>query len=488
MSRKKQQEGSMKTLRDLLAQPGNKKCLECDQRGPTYVDITIGSFVCTSCGGMLRGLNPPHRVKSISMTNFTPTEITFMENHGNEWCRAVYLAKYDEQSGAKPESKGDQNKLKQFMELKYEQKRWYESPTHQRKLMESVAARAKKNNENSKSISKPATNTVQAKLKPLSAPTKQAATNLLDGISFPSQPQAAVSSALPNQNPGSFSGFADFDRAFSELSTSQNNTSSQPDPFAAFQVSNQPIDFTNTTSKPSNGLSSATSTQDKSADRYAALLDLDLAFNKTDNLLTKNEPFFSMSSNSVATSGLSQPTNVGLYSGMPTQQMSNSTFGTNPTLSGHNSLAPEISSQNFGTAVNWNASFPTYPSTNPPTYPSTNQPTYASTNQPTYPSTNQQSYPSTNQPTYPSSYQSNPLPVASATNPFFSTQQQAPPPAQNWSNQFQMQQPARPVNPSGLPSTNPFNIGGPAVPTGNAFNMSQASNPVQTSNNPFLFS
>ena len=31
----------------------NKKCFECDQRGPTYVDMTIGSFVCTKCSGML---------------------------------------------------------------------------------------------------------------------------------------------------------------------------------------------------------------------------------------------------------------------------------------------------------------------------------------------------------------------------------------------------------------------------------------------------
>ena len=33
--------------------PENKKCFECQQRGPTYVDITVGSFVCTKCSGML---------------------------------------------------------------------------------------------------------------------------------------------------------------------------------------------------------------------------------------------------------------------------------------------------------------------------------------------------------------------------------------------------------------------------------------------------
>lgn len=122
-------------------------------------------------------------------------------------------------------------------------------------------------------------------------------------------------------------------------------------------------------------------------------------------------------------------------------------------------MAPDASSQNFGTTVNWNTSFPTYPSANQSTY-STYQPTYPSTNPPTYPFTNPPTYPPTNPPTYSSTYQSNPAPVASATNPFFGNtqQQQAPPPAQNWSNQFQMQAPARPVNSGGLPSTNPFNV------------------------------
>ena len=31
----------------------NKKCLDCGQRGPTYINITVGSFVCTKCSGML---------------------------------------------------------------------------------------------------------------------------------------------------------------------------------------------------------------------------------------------------------------------------------------------------------------------------------------------------------------------------------------------------------------------------------------------------
>lgn len=52
-SRKKQDEKNLKTLRELAALQQNKYCFDCNQRGPTYVNVTIGSFVCTKCSGML---------------------------------------------------------------------------------------------------------------------------------------------------------------------------------------------------------------------------------------------------------------------------------------------------------------------------------------------------------------------------------------------------------------------------------------------------
>lgn len=52
-SRKKQDEKNLKTLRELASLQQNKYCFDCNQRGPTYVNVTIGSFVCTKCSGML---------------------------------------------------------------------------------------------------------------------------------------------------------------------------------------------------------------------------------------------------------------------------------------------------------------------------------------------------------------------------------------------------------------------------------------------------
>lgn len=50
---KTRDELDMKTLRELAALPSNKYCFDCGQRGPTYVNVTIGAFVCSACGGIL---------------------------------------------------------------------------------------------------------------------------------------------------------------------------------------------------------------------------------------------------------------------------------------------------------------------------------------------------------------------------------------------------------------------------------------------------
>lgn len=52
-ARKKQDEKHLKILRDLVSNPPNRQCFDCHQRGPTYVNMTIGSYVCTSCSGLL---------------------------------------------------------------------------------------------------------------------------------------------------------------------------------------------------------------------------------------------------------------------------------------------------------------------------------------------------------------------------------------------------------------------------------------------------
>uniref|UniRef100_A0A8C5MFY0 Arf-GAP domain-containing protein n=1 Tax=Leptobrachium leishanense TaxID=445787 RepID=A0A8C5MFY0_9ANUR len=130
-AKRKQEEKHLKLLREMTSLPHNRKCFDCDQRGPTYANMTAGAFVCTSCSGILRGLNPPHRVKSISMTTFTQQEIEFLQKHGNDVCKQIWLGLFDERSSSVTDFR-DQQKVKEFLQEKYEKKRWYVPPKQAR--------------------------------------------------------------------------------------------------------------------------------------------------------------------------------------------------------------------------------------------------------------------------------------------------------------------------------------------------------------------
>ncbi|XP_058490075.1 arf-GAP domain and FG repeat-containing protein 1a isoform X10 [Solea solea] len=137
-AKRKQDEKHLKMLREMTSLAPNRRCFDCDQRGPTYANMTVGSFVCTSCSGILRGLNPPHRVKSISMTTFTQQEIEFLQKHGNEACKPTWLGLYDDRTTSIPDFREPQ-KVKEFLQDKYEKKRWF-VPLEQAKAVASVHA------------------------------------------------------------------------------------------------------------------------------------------------------------------------------------------------------------------------------------------------------------------------------------------------------------------------------------------------------------
>uniref|UniRef100_A0A3B3XGV5 Arf-GAP domain-containing protein n=1 Tax=Poecilia mexicana TaxID=48701 RepID=A0A3B3XGV5_9TELE len=129
------QEICSRKVRELAQSGVNKHCFECNQPGVTYTDITVGSFVCTSCSGMLRGLNPPHRVKSISMTTFSQQEVEFLQNHGNEVGRRTWLCVCDRKADGCPDLK-DPQKFKEFLQDKYEKKKWHFSKSKNRRDVE----------------------------------------------------------------------------------------------------------------------------------------------------------------------------------------------------------------------------------------------------------------------------------------------------------------------------------------------------------------
>ncbi|XP_034988504.1 arf-GAP domain and FG repeat-containing protein 1 isoform X15 [Zootoca vivipara] len=314
-AKRKQEEKHLKLLREMSSLPPNRKCFDCDQRGPTYTDMTVGSFVCTSCSGILRGLNPPHRVKSISMTTFTQQEIEFLQKHGNEVCKQIWLGLFDDRSSAIPDFR-DPQKVKEFLQEKYEKKRWY-VPPEQAKVVASVHASISGSSASSTSSTpevKPLKSLLGESAPALhlnkSTPTQSPVVNRSQGQSQEKKqfdllsdlgsdifaapaPHSTATANFANfahfnshtaQNSAN-AGFANFD-AFGQSSGSSNfggfPTASQ----SAFQHQNtggsEPgSGFGAAHTVPAGPAVSAPSQPSASSDKYAALAELDSVFSST---------------------------------------------------------------------------------------------------------------------------------------------------------------------------------------------------------------
>ncbi|XP_071422269.1 arf-GAP domain and FG repeat-containing protein 1 isoform X3 [Pithys albifrons albifrons] len=294
-AKRKQEEKHLKLLREMSSLPPNRKCFDCDQRGPTYTDMTVGSFVCTSCSGILRGLNPPHRVKSISMTTFTQQEIEFLQKHGNEVCKQIWLGLFDDRSSAIPDFR-DPQKVKEFLQEKYEKKRWY-VPPEQAKVVASVHA--------SISGSSASSTSSTPEVKPLKSLLGEAAPALHLNKGTPSQSPVVVRSqgqqqqekkqfdllsdlgsdifaAAPPQ-PTATANFANFAHFNSRTGGSAGSVNANFAHFDNFPKSSS-ADFGAFNASQSNATATAASKAAvnklnlQSADKYAALANLDNIF------------------------------------------------------------------------------------------------------------------------------------------------------------------------------------------------------------------
>uniref|UniRef100_A0A8C6R4X8 Arf-GAP domain-containing protein n=1 Tax=Nannospalax galili TaxID=1026970 RepID=A0A8C6R4X8_NANGA len=97
-----------------------------NRNGPTYVNKAVGSFLCTSCSGSLRRLNP------------RTGKLNSLQKHGNKVCKQIWLGLFDDRSPAVPDFR-DPQKVKEFLQEKYGKKRWY-VPQEQAKVAASVHA------------------------------------------------------------------------------------------------------------------------------------------------------------------------------------------------------------------------------------------------------------------------------------------------------------------------------------------------------------
>lgn len=128
-------------LAELRKIPSNKKCFDCVQAGTTYAVPELGIFLCSICGGIHREFN--HRVKGLSTCNFTEVEVSKLKSLGNEKASLIWMANHNPQLNPIPEIK-DSNRLKEFLRLKYLEKRFYQAqPVPQEKPIEVKPAEKK---------------------------------------------------------------------------------------------------------------------------------------------------------------------------------------------------------------------------------------------------------------------------------------------------------------------------------------------------------
>ncbi|KAI7901600.1 uncharacterized protein BX663DRAFT_98863 [Cokeromyces recurvatus] len=116
---KKQEEVNQKKVRDLLRLKENKKCFDCPTKSPTFVNMTIQTFVCSRCSGLIREVG--HRVKAISASKFSGAEVLALKYGGNGIALKIWLSNYSTHDSPEPESDND---IRAFMRQKYYENKW----------------------------------------------------------------------------------------------------------------------------------------------------------------------------------------------------------------------------------------------------------------------------------------------------------------------------------------------------------------------------
>ncbi|CAG9583851.1 putative ADP-ribosylation factor GTPase activating protein [Leishmania major strain Friedlin] len=117
--RQRKSERHKEVLRKLSQNGGNKNCFDCGMRGPLYVVSDFGILVCSGCSAVHRSFQ--HKVKGITMSEFTDDEIARFSVSGNDRARKVWLSTFHDQL---PRS-GNVMALKDHVHVVFEERRFW---------------------------------------------------------------------------------------------------------------------------------------------------------------------------------------------------------------------------------------------------------------------------------------------------------------------------------------------------------------------------
>lgn len=97
---------------------GNNFCADCGVPRPRFINLTIGTFICSLCTGIHRSLSK-RRIKDIYAGDLTMDDARRMETVGNDVANRKFLATWDPRQVPEPDRR-DEESLREFIWLKYE--------------------------------------------------------------------------------------------------------------------------------------------------------------------------------------------------------------------------------------------------------------------------------------------------------------------------------------------------------------------------------
>jgi stromal membrane-associated protein len=107
---------------ELLGQPENQECADCDNKSPTWVSLDFGVFLCIRCSGVHRQLGPHiTRVRSTKLDGWKKENIEIMAHTGNKVSNDYYEFKMPN-GYRKPTSNHTMEQCRKFVDEKYVKK------------------------------------------------------------------------------------------------------------------------------------------------------------------------------------------------------------------------------------------------------------------------------------------------------------------------------------------------------------------------------
>lgn len=79
------------SLLEALEHPDNSSCADCGEKGPRWVSINLGLYLCIECSGIHRSLGVHiSKVRSIELDLWDPDTIKFMLEMGNKKANEIW--------------------------------------------------------------------------------------------------------------------------------------------------------------------------------------------------------------------------------------------------------------------------------------------------------------------------------------------------------------------------------------------------------------